>query len=82
VRGTNKYLAAFAYLLAGPFLLTASYRASLGLLLTGAWAGFGPDFILFLGINLIGLYLAIVSLLFYLNEAKRWLKSLFRKIGR
>ena len=82
MRGTNKYLAAFAYLLAGSFLLTASYRAGLGLLLTSGWAGFGPDFILFLGINLIGLYLAIVSLLFYLNEAKRWLKSLFRKIGR
>jgi len=69
-------------LLAGSFLLTASYRAGLGLLLTGGWAGFGPDFILFLGINLIGLYLAIVSLVFYANEAKRWLVSLFRKLGR
>ena len=62
--------------------MTASWRAGLGLLLTGGWAGFGPDFILFLGINLIGLYLAIVSLLFYVNEAKGWLMSLFRKLGR
>jgi len=50
--------------------------------LTGGWAGFGPDFILFLGINLIGLYLAIAALIFYVNEAKRWLMSLFRKLGR
>lgn len=79
MRSTNKYLAAFAYLLAGSFLLTASYRAGLGLLLTGGWAGLGPDFILFLGINLIGLYLSLVSLLFYFKEARRWLKKLFKR---
>jgi hypothetical protein len=79
VRRTNKYLAAFAYLLAGSFLMTASWRAGLGLLLTSGWAGVGPDFILFLGINLIGLYLSLVSLLFYYKEAGRWLKKLFKR---
>ena len=78
----NKYLAAFAYLLAGSFLASASWAAGLGLLFAGGITGIAPSFVLFLGINLIGLYLAIVSLLFYFNEARRWLKKLFKKIGR
>jgi hypothetical protein len=78
----NKYLAAFAYLLAGSFLTSASWAAGLGLLFAGGITGIAPSVVLFLGINLIGLYLAIVSLLFYFNEARRWLKKLFKKIGR
>jgi hypothetical protein len=62
--------------------MTASWRAGFGLLLTSGIAGIGPDFILFLGINLIGVYLSIVSVLFFLGEVSRWFKRLFRKLGK
>ena len=78
----NKYLAAFAYLLAGSFLTSASWAAGFGLFLAGGLTGIAPNFVLFLGINLLGLYLSIVSVLFYIGEANRWLKAKFRKLGR
>jgi hypothetical protein len=82
VRSTNKYLAAFAYLLAGSFLTSASWAAGFGLLLAGGLTGVMPNFVLFLGINLLGLYLSIVSVLFFLGEVSRWFKRLFRKLGK
>jgi len=50
--------------------------------LTSGIAGIGPDFVLFLGINLIGLYLSIVAVLFYLGEVGRWFTRIFRKFGK
>lgn len=78
----NKYLEAFAYLLAGSFLLTASYRAGLGLLLTSGFAGIGPDFVLFLGINLVGFYLSLVAILFFIGAISREINRWFRSLGR
>jgi hypothetical protein len=78
----NKYVAAFAYLLAGTFLMTASWRAGLGLILTSGWAGIGPDSILFLGINLLGLYLAGTGLWFYMREAQKWIMQPFKRASK
>jgi hypothetical protein len=78
----NKYLAAFAYLLAGSFLTSASWAAGFGLFLAGGLTGIAPNFVLFLGINLIGLYLSIVAVLFYVGEARQWLSRFFKKPGR
>jgi hypothetical protein len=76
----NEYLKNFLYLIAGSYLITASWRAGLGLLLTAGLAGWGPDFALFLGINLLGLYAAIVATIFFIVAAiavlKNWAKEI------
>ena len=71
----NIYLKNFLYLIAGSYLITASWRAGLGLFLTSGLAGWGPDFALFLGINLLGFYAAIVATIFFIIAAIAVLKN-------
>jgi len=70
---------AFAYLLAGTYLWNASYRAGLGLLLTGGIAGIGPDFVLFLAINVVGLILAIEGAWYFIAMAGKWLSKILKR---
>jgi len=76
----NEYLKHFLYLIAGSYLITASWRAGLGLLLTAGLAGWGPDFALFLGINLLGIYVAVTAMFFFVVAAiavvKNWAEEI------
>jgi hypothetical protein len=71
----NQYLKHFLFLIAGSYLITASWRAGLGLLLTAGLAGWGPDFALFLGINLVGFYAAIYATIFFIVATIAVLKN-------
>jgi hypothetical protein len=77
----NEYLKHFLYLIAGSYLITASWRAGLGLLLTAGLAGWGPDFALFLGINLLGIYVAITATFFFIVAAIAVVKNWAEEIG-
>ena len=78
----NKWIESFAFLVAGATLSSASWRAGLGLLLTGWPITFSSDFLIAFAIGILSIYLTVCGLWFFYRRISEYLKHLFRHLGR
>jgi hypothetical protein len=70
---------AFAYIVTGVFLMGYSVRAGVGVLLQFQWASMSTDFVIFVGVWLVGLGYFIAGAWHFVRNGLRqlgvWLKS-------